>query len=377
MTMLTNRPGIAFSFPAGLVSTYRQQLGSSRRATCCANNGADSPQRPQSPKVSQVNPAITPVVPAQQSGFGNPVTLDEMTQSLHGEDDPMWELVKREAEIAASLEPQLASTLYATILAYGTLEDAVATVLATALDTATFQATQWVELFREAMASDPSIGKAIRADIAAVMERDPASTHAARVLLYSKGFHAVESWRCAHWLWEGGRESLALYMQSMISSRFAVDIHPAAQIGMGVFLDHGTGIVIGETASLGNNVSLLHNVTLGGTGKEGGDRHPKVRDGVMIGAGATILGNIEVGMGSHIAACSVVLKPVESFAVISGVPGKMVGRVTYNAGVMPSFIMDHRLTLEVMGAANPYQDVVIGHVKAAEPGDDEGLFGGI
>ena len=353
-----------------------------RHPVCSTSNGSNEyfgngAPRAQGPKVSRVNHSETPSLPPMEAGFGSHVTIDEMTQSLHGMEDPMWELVKREASVAASYEPQLASTLYATILAYETLEDALATVLGNALDTATFQATQWVELFREAMASDPTIGKAVRADIAAFMERDPASTHAARVLLYSKGFHAMESWRCAHWLWQRGRESLALYMQSMISSRFAVDIHPAAKIGMGVFIDHGTGIVIGETATLGDNVSLLHNVTLGGTGKDNGDRHPKVRDGVMIGAGATILGNIEVGMGAHIAACSVVLKPVEPFAVISGVPGKMVGRVRYQAGVMPSFVMDHRLTLEVMGAANPYQDVVIGHVKSSETGEHKGVFGDI
>lgn len=299
-----------------------------------------------------------------------------MTQSLHGEDDPIWQMMKREATTAASEEPQLASSLYATILMHDTLEDTLATVLANALDTATFQATQWVELFREAMADDKDIGKAVRADIAAVMDRDPASGHAARVLLYSKGFHALESWRCGHWLWRKGRTDLALYMQSMISNRFAVDIHPAAEIGTGVLIDHGTGIVIGETAILGNNVSLLHNVTLGGTGKDSGDRHPKVRDGVMIGAGAAILGNIEVGVGAHIAACSVVLKGVEPFAIISGVPGKVVGKVSYKAGVMPSFVMDQRLSIEVLDVAHPYQNVVTGSVKGVQNGDGEHMFGG-
>lgn len=344
----------------------------------CSTSAPDStsPIRPAKlPKVSRIppNPAISSE--GQQEGFGRPITVHEMTQSLHGEEDPLWELMKREASTAAANEPQLASSLYASILMHQTLEDTLATVLGNALDTTTFQATQWMELFREALTDDPEYGRAVRADIAAFMERDPASSHAARVLLYSKGFHALESWRLAHWLWRRERDSLALYLQSMISSRFAVDIHPAATIGKGILIDHGTGIVIGETARLGDNVSLLHNVTLGGTGKETGDRHPKVDDGVMIGAGATILGNIQVGTCAHIAACSVVLKPVEPFAIISGVPGKMVGKVSYKAGDMPSFSMDQRLSIEVLGAANPYQTVVTGAVKGSEESETE-AFGG-
>lgn len=342
---------------------------------CSGNSSENGTALPSTPKVSKVKTPHHAATPTP-SGFGHPVTVDEMTQSLHGEDDPMWHLMKREAGIAAADEPELASSLYATVLVHQTLEDTLATVLANALDTPTFQATQWVELFRDAMNDDLSIGKAVRADIGAFMARDPASTHAARVMLYSKGFHALESWRCAHWLWQKGRKSLALYMQSMISSRFAVDIHPAARIGQGVLIDHGTGIVIGETATLGNDVSLLHNVTLGGTGKESGDRHPKVDDGVLIGAGATILGNIKVGTGAHIAACSVVLKDVEPFAIISGVPGKMVGKVRYSAGVMPSFVMDQRLSIEVLGAANPYQTVMTGSVMGVDENSDERVFGG-
>jgi serine O-acetyltransferase len=242
-------------------------------------------------------------------------------------------------------------------------------VLANELDTPSFQATQWVELFREAMAADESFGRNARADISAFVERDPAMSHAACVLLYAKGFHALEAWRLAHWLWQRGRTSLALYLQSMISSRFAVDIHPAAIIGAGVLLDHGTGIVIGETAVLGNNVSLLQNVTLGGTGKETGDRHPKVSDGVMIGAGATILGNIRIGQGAHIAACSVVLKPVEEFSIVTGVPAKVVGKVTYSkedgTSSFASMAMDQQLSLKV----------VTGSVKPSavdSPSDNEG-----
>lgn len=279
--------------------------------------------------------------------------------------------MRREAETAASGEPQLASSLYADVLVHDTLEETLATVLANALHTETFQATQWVGLLRTALSDDKSFGKAVRTDISAFMQRDPATSHAVRVLLYAKGFHALQSWRLSNWLWRNGRTSLALFLQSMISSTFAVDIHPAATIGSGVLIDHGTGIVIGETATVGDNVSILHNVTLGGTGKESGDRHPKVGDGVMIGAGATILGNISIGTCAHIAACSVVLKPVAAFSVISGVPAKVVGRVTYVAGVMPSFIMDQRLSLEVVGARNPYQHVVTGPVKSSQLKDDD------
>jgi serine O-acetyltransferase len=300
-----------------------------------------------------------------EPGFGPRFTVDEMLQTLQGHPDPIWEIMRREAQYAAGQEPQLASGLYTTILVHDTLEDTLATVLSNALDNPSFQATQWIELFREGLEADEAYGSAVRADMSAIMGRDPAMSHAACVLLYAKGFHALEAFRLAHWLWHSDRRSLALYLQSMISSRFAVDIHPAAEIGSGVLFDHGTGIVIGETATVGNNVSILQNVTLGGTGKEGGDRHPKVGDGVMIGAGATVLGNIKIGMGAHIAACSVVLKPVEPFSIVSGVPAKVVGKVTYtkDEGLFPSFVMDQRLSIEVIGAANPYQNTVTGTTR--------------
>lgn len=370
----------AFVAGSGLLLPCHNVLRS-HQTPCCSAEGDAPPRTAQQvnqPKVSKAGRASSSEKepPRKYAGFGSAVTIDEMTQSLHGTEDPIWELMQREAATAAADEPQLASSLYASILVHYSMEETLATVLSNALDTSTFQATQWMELFRDALADDPEYGKAVRADIKAFMERDPASSHAARVLLYSKGFHALESWRLARWLWDNGRHSLALYLQSMISNRFAVDIHPAATIGKGILIDHGTGIVIGETAILGDNVSLLHNVTLGGTGKETGDRHPKVGDGVMIGAGAAILGNISVGTGAHIAACSVVLKPVEPFAIISGVPGKMVGKVSYKAGVMPSFIMDQMLSIEVLGAANPYQNVVTGSVKAVDDPAEEGVFGG-
>lgn len=299
-------------------------------------------------------------------GFGSAVTMDEVTQSLHGAADPLWAVVRQGAATAAVSEPQLASELYGSVLVHGSLEEAVATVLANALSTASFQATQWLELFLEALREDALYGHALRADLAAVMARDPAAPHAAGVLLYAKGFHALQSWRLSSYLWRRGRHALALYLQSMISARFAVDIHPAATVGSGVLIDHATGIVIGETATLGDNVSLLQNVTLGGTGKQKGDRHPKVAAGVMIGAGATVLGNISIGEGAHIAACSVVLKPIEPFSIVSGVPARVVGKVSYKKGVFPSFVMDQRLSIETVDAENPYHDVVTGDVRGEE-----------
>lgn len=323
---------------------------------------------------ARVRPLVT-TTPGAVRGFGAPVTIDEMTQSLGDDADPIWALVRREAETAAQSEPQLASEMYSAILVHDSLDEALASVLGNALHTATFQATQWVELFLSALASDSSYGDAARADIAATMGRDPANPHAAGVLLYSKGFHALQSWRLGHWLWREGRAPLALYTQSRISARFAVDIHPAARIGAGVLLDHGSGIVIGETATLGNNVSVLQNVTLGGTGKEKGDRHPKVGDGVMIGAGATVLGNIRIGEGAHIAACSVVLKEVEAGAIVSGVPAKVVGKVSYKKGVFPSLVMDQRLSIQHVGE-NAYQNVVTGPVKGVEEAAENEDYGG-
>lgn len=340
------------------------------RATVAATMSEEPPSRNGGgvgkPRVSHADASMS----STSSAFGPEVTVDEMLQTLQGEADPIWHLMRREAEYAAASEPQLASGLYSTILVHSSLEETLATVLATELDTPSFQATQWIELFREALAADKTFRYAARADITAFVERDPAMSHASCVLLYSKGYQALQAWRVAHWLWCGGRDALALFLQSMISSRFAVDIHPAASIGAGVLFDHGTGIVVGETATIGSNVSILQNVTLGGTGKENGDRHPKVRDGVMIGAGATILGSIVVGEGSHIAACSVVLKPVEPFAIVSGVPAKVVGKVSYSKDsdgkrIFPSFVMDQRLSLEVRGPANPYQSVVTGSVMGS------------
>ena len=194
------------------------------------------------------------------------------------------------------------------------------------------------DLIDEALVNDPEIGAAARADIEAVRERDPACRTYSNPLLFFKGFHAIQSYRIAHYYWRTGRESLALFLQGRISQVLAVDIHPAARIGRGILMDHATGVVIGETAVVEDNVSMLHEVTLGGTGKETGDRHPKVRKGVLIAAGATILGNIEIGEGAKIGAGSVVLDDVPPHTTAVGVPARVVGRPKSE---QPALDMDH------------------------------------
>jgi serine O-acetyltransferase len=182
------------------------------------------------------------------------------------------------------------------------------------------------------------MGEAFRADIVAVFDRDPATDRFIEPVLYYKGFHAIQTHRLAHWLWNKGRKDFAYYLQSRSSAVFQCDIHPAAKVGRGIFLDHATGLVVGETATIGDNVSMLHGVTLGGTGKDHGDRHPKIGDGVLIGASASIIGNITVGRCARIAAGSVVLKEVPNNVTVAGVPAKIVGDSPCQE---PSRTMDH------------------------------------
>ena len=192
----------------------------------------------------------------------------------------------------------------------------------------------------QALAEDSTIGEATRADLQAVRDRDCACCGYATPFLYYKGFHALQAHRVAHWLWQQGRKPLALFFQNRISVEFGVDIHPAARIGRGIMLDHATGVVIGETATVGDDVSIMQGVTLGGTGKESGDRHPKVGSGVLISAGATILGNIHIGDGAMIAAGSVVLHEVPPHTAVAGVPAKVVGPPHEER---PALGMDHRV----------------------------------
>ncbi len=257
--------------------------------------------------------------------------------------DPVWERVRTEAEEMAAGEPILASFLYSTILNHRNFNEAVAYHLAQKLGNAEVHSMQLRELFDEAMREQPDIGEATRADIVAYYERDPACHSYIQPILYFKGFHALQGYRVAHWLWNNDRRAMALYLQSRISELFAVDIHPAARVGRGVFIDHATGIVIGETAVVEDDVSMLHHVTLGGTGKEQGDRHPKVRRGVLISVGAKVLGNIEIGEYSRIGAGSVVLHAVPEHCTAVGVPAKIVGCAGCDK---PAHAMDHIIRQE-------------------------------
>jgi len=254
--------------------------------------------------------------------------------------DPLWRTIREEVAEEAAAEPLLASFLYATVLNHKTLEDALAFLLAGKVESTVLPSMLIRELISDAMRDDPSIGNAVRADLNAVRDRDPAAHHYSRPFLFFKGFQALQTYRVAHWLWRNGREALALFLQSRTSEVFNVDIHPAARIGNGIMIDHATGVVVGETAVIEDNVSMLHGVTLGGTGKEQGDRHPKVRRGVLIGAGAEILGNVEIGEGAKIGAGSVVLTDVPPHTTVAGVPAVIVGAADSD---MPSLSMNHRL----------------------------------
>jgi serine O-acetyltransferase len=254
--------------------------------------------------------------------------------------DPVWTRIRDEAEEAVRREPELASFIYSSILHHDSLERAVVHRIAERLDHADVSGELIRQAYADALEDDPSIGDAFRADIVATIDRDPAAHRYIDPLLYFKGFHAIQTHRLAHWLWKKGRKDFALYLQSRSSAVFQTDINPNARIGRGIFLDHATGLVVGETATIDDDVSILHDVTLGGTGKEDEDRHPKIRRGVMIGAGAKILGNIEVGHCARVAAGSVVLQAVPHNTTVAGVPAKVVG----TAGCAePSRAMDQML----------------------------------
>ncbi len=239
--------------------------------------------------------------------------------------DPIWFNIRREAEAIVAADPAMASFVYATVLNHARLEDAVVHRVAQRLDSSVMGAELIRRAFDDALLDDQELGEVMRCDIAAVYDRDPVCERHIEPLLYFKGFHAIQTHRLAHWLWTRGRRDFALYLQSRSSSVFQTDIHPGVPMGRSIFLDHATGLVVGATAVIEDNVSILQDVTLGGTGKQSGDRHPKIRHGVLIGAGAKVLGNIEIGASSLIAAGSVVLHPVPPHSTVAGVPAKLVG----------------------------------------------------
>jgi len=257
--------------------------------------------------------------------------------------DPVWEQIRSEAERMAMQEPVMAGMLHASVLNHPSLEQSLSYVLAHKLGNVDLPAMLLRQVFDEGLASIKDAAASVRADIGAVTDRDPACHYAVQPLLFFKGFQALQTHRIAHWLWNEGRTTMAFFLQSRASEVFGVDINPAARIGCGVFMDHATGVVIGETAVVENDVSMLHGVNLGGTGKERGDRHPKIRRGVLLGAGCKILGNIEVGAYAKVAAGSVVLQPVRAGCTVAGVPARYVGEC---GSEHPARDMDQRIPFE-------------------------------
>ncbi|WP_248305088.1 serine O-acetyltransferase [Devosia sp. 1566] len=261
--------------------------------------------------------------------------------------DPVWEAVRAGARQIAANEPSLANLALSAVLNHDSFEQALAHRLAARLDHDDVSADLIRQAFGEVLADHPEIGQAARVDLAATLERDPACHRAVEPLLFFKGYQAIQTHRFAHAMFESGRRDFALYLQSRASQVFQVDINPAVVIGQGIMLDHGTGLVIGETAVIGDNVSMLQNVTLGGTGKSDQDRHPKIGNGVLIGAGAKVLGNIKIGDCSRIGAGSVVLKEVPPRVTVAGVPAKIIGE----AGcAQPALVMDQVVLVHDLNA---------------------------
>lgn len=239
--------------------------------------------------------------------------------------DPVWSRITEEAKAAIRDEPILGGLIHSSVLHHPSIERALSYRISLKLTSGEMSEQILREIADEAYRADPSLADAARADLRAVVERDPACHSMLQPILYFKGYQAVQAHRVAHWLWGHDRKDLAYFIQARTSEVFGIDIHPAAQIGQGLMIDHAHSIVIGETAVVGNNVSMLHSVTLGGTGKEEEDRHPKIEDGVLIGAGAKVLGNITVGRCSRVAAGSVVLTDIPACKTVAGVPAKIVG----------------------------------------------------
>ncbi|PWA73197.1 serine acetyltransferase 1,1 [Artemisia annua] len=267
-----------------------------------------------------------------------------MTSSYTEEEDSkwVWNEIKAEARKDTESEPALASYLYSTILSHSSLDRSLSFHLGNKLCSSTLLSTLLYDLFLNTFNEDGHLLLSAVADLRAARERDPACLSFSQCLLNYKGFLAIQAHRVAHKLWTQSRRPLALALQSRISDVFAVDIHPGAKLGKGILFDHATGVVVGETAVIGNNVSILHHVTLGGTGKAGGDRHPKIGDGVLIGAGATILGNVKIGAGAKIGAGSVVLIDVPPRATAVGNPARLVeGKEESKLDECPGLSMDH------------------------------------
>ena len=263
-------------------------------------------------------------------------------QTLPGPDiEQVWALIHQELTPIASQEPIIASFLYANALKHDSMSNALSYLLSNTLGFEALPAIAIREIVASAFESEPALVEAARRDLCAFYYRDAACDMFATPFLYYKGYHALQTYRVAHYLWQNERQSLARFFQNRSAVVFGVDIHPGAKLGSGILLDHAQGVVIGETAVVDNDVSMLHGVTLGGTGKETGDRHPKVRRGVLISAGAKILGNVVIGECAKVAAGSVVLQDVPAFSTVAGVPAKIVSGAI--AGHEPALAMDHSI----------------------------------
>jgi serine O-acetyltransferase len=254
--------------------------------------------------------------------------------------DPVWARICEEAQQAVADEPLIGGVLHNSLLHHLTMERALAYRFSLKLSSQELSEQILREIAEEAYGADPWLGEAARADLVAVYDRDPACTRFLQPIMFFKGYQAVQACRVGHWLWRQRRRDLAYLVQMRVSEVFGVDIHPAARMGKGIMIDHAHSIVIGETAVVGDNVSMLHSVTLGGTGKEHGDRHPKIGDGVLIGAGAKVLGNITIGNCTRIAAGSVVLSDVPACKTVAGVPARIVGEAGCD---QPALTMDQLL----------------------------------
>jgi serine O-acetyltransferase len=266
------------------------------------------------------------------------------TRKILTEVDPVWSQISNEAVDAVAAEPLLGGLIHSTILHHKSLERALSFRISMKLASGEMSEQILREIAEEAHMSDQTLGEDARADLVAVLDRDPACHRLLQPLLYFKGYQAVQAYRIGHWLWRQGRRDLAYFFQMRVSEVFGVDIHPAARIGKGIMIDHAHSIVIGETAIVGDNVSMLHSVTLGGTGKEDHQRHPTIGNGVLIGAGAKVLGDITIGHCSRIAAGSVVLADVPPMKTVAGVPARIVGEAGCE---QPSVMMDQLLSSEV------------------------------
>ncbi|KAJ9182547.1 hypothetical protein P3X46_006531 [Hevea brasiliensis] len=356
---LSLRNPFLFPYASSSIFTLSKHLHFNPMAACVDTPRTDTSHLSRDPNRSQADDNFYNFAKFCQPSFsdrvsGLPFTKNHMktmhTQSvvedLHHEyddrEDP-WLKMQEEARLDVEQEPILSSYYYTSVLSQKTLERALANHLAIKLSNSSLPSSTLFDIFVGVLEENRDIISAVKEDLIAVKERDPACISYVHCFLNFKGFLACQAHRVAHKLWTQGRNVLAILIQNRVSEAFAVDIHPGARIGHGILLDHATGVVVGETAVIGNNVSILHNVTLGGTGKISGDRHPKIGDGVLIGAGTCILGNIRIGDGAKIGACSVVLKDVPPRTTAVGNPARLVGgkQNPIKLDKIPSFTMDH------------------------------------